>query len=147
MQSKLETVNYFTVALGAGPSGLLATLSALKFCPRDSKVALIGDRIEERGIREQILWIEVDVFDFIEKMVGTDLVRSYVTSMEITEKYEKTEKKGYFITTGDLEKLLYEGLQEQYTQGVHYDVIQSEKIATGVEPKDKIKCATKVHDL
>lgn len=65
---------YETVLIGSGPVGLLSTLAALKFAEKDNKVALIADRKEELGIREQVLWIQQDVYDFVKSLVGAELI-------------------------------------------------------------------------
>ncbi len=130
-----ETPSYHTVAVGSGPVGLLAALSALQHCKLGEKVAILADRKEELGVRQQVLWIQEDVFQFVKKLVGEELMDQYMAELAITE----DEEDGYYLTTGDFEKLLYAALSE-YTIGEHYDFIEVQKIA----PPQKITDAIQV---
>jgi len=53
-----EIPSYHTVAVGSGPVGLLSALSALQHCNPGEKVAILADRREELGVRQQVLWIQ-----------------------------------------------------------------------------------------
>ncbi|MCH9757312.1 MAG: hypothetical protein K0U37_09010 [Gammaproteobacteria bacterium] len=135
-RERAETSRYNTVVIGAGPIGLLSALCALKECEdSDEKVAIVADRIDELGMRQQVLWIEEDVFQFMQNIVGSELMQEYIANLALTE---ATGGAGYYITTGDLERLFYDALRE-YERGVQYDLIQSEKIRPGKAVSDSIQ--------
>ncbi|KTD62367.1 hypothetical protein [Legionella shakespearei] len=131
----LDAEGYQTVAIGTGPIGLAAALSALRHCKQNEKVAIVADRLEELGIREQILYIDQDVLDFLTKLVGTDLIELYKAELTITP----GKQSGFFITTGDLEKLLFTALKNNYQEGVHFDLFQAKKIGPGQKSADAIQ--------
>ncbi|RUR12796.1 hypothetical protein [Legionella sp. km772] len=149
MQGKIETqvedvLEYSSVIVGSGPVGLLSTLAALKHASSTDVVALLADRRDELGVREQVLWIQQDVYDFIEGLVGKELMTQYRSELAITEDGDYDEDNplkphGYFITTGDLERLAYAALTEQYEEGVDYDIIDTKKIAAHEDSADVIK--------
>ncbi|RUR12313.1 hypothetical protein [Legionella sp. km772] len=136
LKSAEKIPSYHTVAVGSGPVGLLSALSALQHRKPGEKVAVLADRREELGVRQQVLWIQEDVFQFIKKMVGEDLINRFMDELAITE----DEEDGYYLTTGDFERLLYIALSE-YTQGEDYDFIDVQKIA----PKQKITDAIQIN--
>ena len=118
---------YHTVIVGGGPIGLLGAITALSHCKPGEKIALLADRIDELGIRQQVLWLQQDVYDYIEKMVGPDFMRKYTADGAII----KDENDGYYITTGTLEKLFYATLEKN--RGGACDIIETPKIpATAV---------------
>ncbi len=134
---------YSSVIVGSGPVGLLSTLAALKHSP-DEAVALLADRKDELGVREQVLWIQQDVYDFIKSLVGEELMTQYEDELAITKDgdYDPLDPQkayGYFITTGDLERLAFAALQDQYEEGTDYDIIDTKKIAARENSADVIK--------
>ena len=126
---------YNTVVIGAGPIGLMAAVCALKHSEASEKVAIVADRMEELGVRQQVLWIQEDVFAFIKDIAGAAVVQKYIDDLSITE----DPHEGYYITTGDLERLFYDVLSSQYTAGVDYDVFQSQKLAPSQKPDELIQ--------
>ena len=126
---------YNTVVIGAGPIGLMAAVCALKHSEASEKVAIVADRMEELGVRQQVLWIQEDVFAFIKDIAGAAVVQKYIDDLSITE----DPHEGYYITTGDLERLFYDVLSSHYTAGVDYDVFQSQKLAPSQKPDELIQ--------
>jgi len=121
---------YHTIVVGSGPIGLLSALSALKHCKPPEKVALLADRYEELGVRQQVLIINRDVFDFMQNLVGEELMNKYIAEAAITEDPHSPNpaKKNHFITTGDMERLFHDALKKNYVQGEHFDLIETAKI-------------------
>ncbi len=62
----------------------MAAASALQHCPPGEKIAIVADRIEELGVRQQVLWVQKDVFDFMEGLAGYDVMYRYITDLTIT---------------------------------------------------------------
>lgn len=126
---------YDTVVIGSGPVGLMAAASALKHRQEGKKVAIVADRVEELGVRQQVLWVQQDVFSFMEDLAGRELIWQYIENLSITEDPEE----GYYITTGDFEQLFYDVLRVKYREGVDYDLIRSQKIGPRQRAADEIK--------
>lgn len=149
MQKSEETlpleapINYFTVVIGTGPIGLLSGLSALRYCDETEKIAIVADRLDELGIRQQVLWIQKDVYDFIKDVVGNELMQRYIESNAIYEDLEE----GYYITTGDFEQLCFDALSVQYTMGEHYDLYQSKKITSDEDLTKNLQIDLKGHRI
>ena len=138
MQERTSLVHhaYHTVVIGTGTVGLISALCALGHRQTNTehgKIAIIADRLDEIGLRQQVLWIQQDVFDFIQHLTGRKLMQDFIDANTITV----DKKDGYYITTGDLERLLYNALKTHPIN--HYDLIQSEKITKKTKDQDAIK--------
>lgn len=85
LDTRILPTPYNTVVIGAGPIGLMAAICALKHAEGGEKVAIVADRIEELGVRQQVLWIQEDVFAFIKDIAGARVVQKYIEDLSITE--------------------------------------------------------------
>ncbi len=123
----ISTNDYTAVIIGTGPIGLLAALATLadkQNTETGPKVAILADRFNELGVRQQVLWVKDDVFEFIQSLVGDQLIAHYFTDHSIV----KDPEEGYYFTTGALELLCFDALTMQYNAGVDFDLFYAKKI-------------------
>lgn len=100
--SKTIDKMYQTVVVGYGPVGLAAALVAASHCEASERVAILADRRDEKGVRQQVLWIQEDVYNFLKKYTNKPEPDGGESNL-----MDQLEKQGKMRDAGIYPELLY----------------------------------------
>lgn len=114
--------NYHTVIIGSGPNGLISALVAAKYSGPDEKIAIVGDRFEERGVRQQVLWLNEDIGQFVKELVTEKHFENFVSQGKIRDGHP-----GFYVKTGDLENLLHQAAIDERISSKKIEWVEAKK--------------------